>query len=212
MKRISKKDIGKEYEKINQEISINYICSLAADFSKNIKPKDSELKNYFARNKELFRQYIPANRDENNRNLFKLDGVEQKVREAFINTEALKLAEQKINECAKELETREFKQAAKKCDLKVKETAPFKFGSDVEGIGATNIFWNTAKLLNDKEHSKIIRIPSGFYIIQVKSITQIDKNKFDQDRIEFGKNLIEQKKQERFSAFLMDLNKKAALY
>jgi hypothetical protein len=144
--------------------------------------------------------------------LFKLEGVEEKVRESFIESEGLKLAEQKINQCAKELTTREFRAAAKKCDLKVRETAPFKFGSIIEGIGPSNIFWNTAKLLNDKEASKIIRLPSGFYIIQVKSISQIDKKKLDQAKIEYGKNLIEQKKQEKFSAFLMDLNKKAARY
>lgn len=166
---VNEKEILKEYEKANQEISVYYICSLPADFIKNIESGDREAK-------------------------------------------ALKLAEQKINECAKELESQEFKQAAKKCGLQVKETSLFKFGSDIEGIDASNIFWNTAKSLHGTAHSKIISLPSGFYIIQVKSISRIDKKKFEQEKNELGKNLLEQKKQEKFTAFLTELNKKAALY
>ncbi|MCX5695738.1 MAG: peptidylprolyl isomerase [Candidatus Omnitrophica bacterium] len=291
--KIDENAIGKEYEKLNQEISIYYISSLSADFIKDIKPSAGELNDYFSKNKDMFREPASFNIEylvinsvvqvkeisellnkkftfakiaqelklqpketglfiqnspapglewlaENPEIISKLKtvecsppvqvgdlyyllklketkeahtpefkAVEQKVRLALINTGALKKAEQKINQCAKELKSRKFKQAAKKCGLKVKETAPFKFASNIEGIGAADIFWNTAKSLKDTENSEIIRLPSGFYIIKVKAISKIDPKKFEQEKAGFGNSLLEQKKQEKFREFLTGLNKKA---
>ena len=179
--------MSKLYKKITDDLSVN-----EEEIRKEYEKTNLEISVYYISS-------LPADFIKN---------IKSKDSEA----KALKLAEEKINQCVKELESREFKQAAKKCDLKVKETAPFKFGTIIDGIGISNIFWNTAKSLSGTAHSKIILLPSGFYIIQVKAISRIDKKKFNQDKIEFGKNLLDQKKQEKFTEFLTELNKKAALY
>ncbi len=62
--KIDDKEIEQAYEKENQEISVYYIASLLADFSKTIKPKENELKDYFEKNKEMFRQPISTNKEK----------------------------------------------------------------------------------------------------------------------------------------------------
>lgn len=193
---VDESDIRKEYDKKNQEVSIYYIASLTADFAKKIKPKDAQLKDYFEKNKDKFKETVPADKDK-------------KVKDAFINDEAMKKAQDKINQCADELKTKDFKQAAKKCGLKVKETAPFKFAANIEGIGASDQFWTAALALKEGGNSGIIRLPSGFYIIKVKSVMKIDDKKYAQDKTGIKEGLLDQKKQEKFRVFLTELDKKS---
>jgi len=202
---VDENEIRKEFSKTNQEINISYISSLTADFAERIKPNESELKDYFAKNKGMFKENKKAPLPEFN-------SVKQKVKEAFVNAEALKLAEQKINQCAKELKSRKFNEAARKCGLKVKDTGPFKFGANIKGLGATDIFWETAKRLNEGQFSEIIRLPPGFYIIKVKGTSKFDEKKYGQEKMAIEKNLLDRKKQEKFNEFLVELNKKSAAY
>jgi len=206
---VDESSIRKEYEKKNQEISIYYIASLISDFAKKIKPKDAQLKDYFEKNKERFREEAPTGKDKRETVIPEFKSIKQKIKDAFINAEALENAEDKINQCLKDLKTKDFKQAAKNCGLKVKETASFKFASNIEGIGASDRFWETAKDLKEGRNSEIIRLPSGFYIIKVKSVIKIDDKKYAQDKTGIKDNLLEQKKQEKFGEFLKELDKKA---
>jgi len=198
--KVEDRDVRLEYEKANQEISIDYLAALFADFAKNINPTEGQLKDYFEKNKEGFKEErgIPA-----------FEAVKSKVKEAFVNNEALRLAEQKINQCAQELKSRTFNETAKACGLKLRETPPFKLGDALEGIGQTDLLWEAAKSLKPEENSSVIPLRTGFYIVRVKSIAPIDEKKYGQEKSVFTQRAIEQKKEEQFAQFLEELNKKA---
>ena len=192
--------IRDDYEKANQKFSVYYVTSLADDFAKKIRPNEKELKDYFTRNQEMFKDgqsLIPQ---------FK--SIKQKVREVFIKTESLKRAEEKIKQFALELKSQEFKQAAKKCGLKVKETGFFKFAETIEGIGVSDIFWTTARNLKSGEPSTILRLPSGFYIIKVKDVSGLDETEYNERKAIIKESLINQKRQEKFNKFLADTESK----
>jgi peptidyl-prolyl cis-trans isomerase D len=161
---------------------------------------------YLFRLKEKKEAYIPE-----------FSAIKDKVKEAFIKTASTKAARQKIEACYKTLQEMQavnpkqpdFNKAAAAHGLKSDTTALFKFGSYIEGIGASDTFWVTAQELKEGEISSIISLPSGFYVISLKSKITIDETKFGAEKEEFSKELLSQKKQEYFSRFIEELKKRA---
>ncbi|MDD5568201.1 MAG: SurA N-terminal domain-containing protein [Candidatus Omnitrophica bacterium] len=154
--------------------------------------------------------YILRVKDKKEAYIPEFEQVKQKVKDAFVNTEAWKIAEQKINQCAQELNKNpDLKQAAQKSGLSVKETAPFKFGAKIPELGPTDIFWENAKNLKPQEASRIIKAASGFYIIKVKTLSPRDEKKYAQEKSLLGQKILEQKKEESFNKFFEELKNKA---
>lgn len=145
--------------------------------------------------------------------------IKTKVREALIKYSAQKIARERIEMCLKKLKTMpggevrpaSFARAAKECGLKTDSTALFKYDSYLEGIGVADIFWTTAQSLKASGFSDIIQMPSGFYIIQLKTKVPFDEKKFSQEKEEFAQRLLLQKKEESFVKFIEDLKRKAQI-
>jgi hypothetical protein len=161
---------------------------------------------YILRLKERKEPYIPE-----------FATIKDKVREAFIKDKTRKIAQEKIEGCITKLQELykkdpkeiDFNKVAKEFGVKSDSTASFKYGSYIEGIGASDIFWMTAQRLRDDEFSEILGTPSAFYIIKPKSKVSIDEKKFETEKAEFAKKLLTQQKQEYFNKFVDNLNKKA---
>lgn len=162
-------------------------------------------KNYsILRLKEKKEPYIPD-----------FESIKDKVKERFTNERSQNLAKEKEENCLKKLKENyqanpksvDFERAAKEYGLKSDSTSPFKYGSYIEGIGASDEFWMAASGLNDGGFSEIINAPSGFYIIKLKSKTPIDEKKFESEKAEFTQKLLLLKKQEYFAKFAEDLKR-----
>jgi hypothetical protein len=163
-------------------------------------------KNYYIlKVKERKEPYIPE-----------FEAIKNKVREKFIKDRSHQIAKEKIDACFKELKelyrknpkSADFNRAGKIFGLKSAITDLFKFDSYIEGVGASDDFWIAAQKLKNEEFSEIIEIPTGFYIIKVKSRTPIDEKKFAAEKGEFGEKLLLQKKEEAFVNFSEDLKRK----
>ncbi|MFH0855351.1 MAG: SurA N-terminal domain-containing protein [Candidatus Omnitrophota bacterium] len=291
--RASDKEIALAFDKANQEISIYYIASLIADFTKKIIPEENKLKEYFERNRADFKEpasfnieyfslpsaekakvacglldgnkpmekvaesmhlglkqtgffkegapapgiewlasspetlsklermkhsppiqvggayYILRIKGRKNAYIPEFKSIIQKVREIIVNTEAWKLAEQKINRCAQELKSRDFNQAAKECGLKAKQTPPFKFGAQIPELGSSDIFWENAKSLKQGQDSHIIKLASGFYIIKAKSFSARNETEYEKEKARYSQKILEQKQEDTFNQFLEELKNKA---
>ena len=166
-------------------------------------------KNYFIlKMKERKEAFIPE-----------LEKIKDKVKEVAIKERSSKLAKEKIDGCLKDLKelfkqnpkSADFEAYAKKIGLKYDHTKPFKFGSYIEGIGASDNFWTIGTGLKDGEFSDYINMPSGFFIIKVKERIPVDQKKFEKEKAEFTGKLLSQKKQEYFAKFTEELIKKAQL-
>ncbi len=164
---------------------------------------------YILRVKEVRPSYIPG-----------LETIKERVKAAFIKDKAKETARAKIEDCLKELirlfktnpKSADFERVAKGLGLKSGATEVFKYGSYIEGIGGSDVFWLKAKELKDGEFSQVISVPTGFYIIKLKSRTGIDESKFSSEKTEFAQKLLEQKKAEYFAKFSEDLRKKSQAF
>lgn len=146
--------------------------------------------------------------------------IKDKVKEVFIKERSREIAQKKIEACLKELKAIatvnpkaiNFPKLAKRYGLKSDSTGLFKYGSYIEGIGASDNFYTEARALNGNDFSEIINMPSGFYIIRLKISIPVDDKKFNEEKGEFTARLLAQKKEEYFSKFLQGLKRKAQLF
>ncbi len=163
---------------------------------------------YVLKLKERKEPYVPE-----------FEKIKNKIEERLIKITSEKTAQEKIQECLKYLEESrqqnpksiDFDKAAKKYSLKSSFTENFKYGSYIEKIGASDNFWIAAKDIKNDGFSGIINMPSGFYIIKLKTRTPIDEKKFSTEKQEFKEKLSFQKKQDYFIKFIKDLKQTAFL-
>ena len=160
-------------------------------------------KNYYAlKIKEIKEAYIPE-----------LDKVKDKVKDFLIKDATKKIAQTKINEALQKIKSgiKDFNKIAKELGIKTDSTISFKYGSYIEGIGASDNFWLAADKLQENEISDIIQNTSGFYIIKLKTHAKIEDKKFEAEKKDFSDKLLVQKQQEFFMKFIQDLKRKAGL-
>jgi peptidyl-prolyl cis-trans isomerase D len=145
--------------------------------------------------------------------------VKDKVRDRLLKEKSQEMAKEKIDNCYKELNATyqinpksvDFKEAAKKYGLGFDSTGFFKYGSYIEGIGASDSFWTAAFNLKDDQPSTVLSLPTGFYIIKVKERNPLEEKRFQAEKAEFAEKLLLQKKQEYFDKFLEDLKRKSGM-
>jgi len=204
--KISDTEIRQEYAKINQALSINYIAGYFADFAKKIKPNNKELAAFYETNKAMFKE--PATKDKPVR-IPELNEIKDKVSQALIKEESKKMAENKIKECLEKIKKIDFKQAAKECDLKTGQTGFFKSNEQIKDLGTGDIFWKSAKQLDDKNATATLTNEKGNYIIKLAEIKPIDEIKFVKDKNELSEKLLSEKKSATFNNFTEELIKKS---
>ncbi|TBR15709.1 hypothetical protein EPO66_05640, partial [bacterium] len=141
--------------------------------------------NYYAlRLKERKEPYIPEFKD-----------IKDKVKNSFTKNKANEASKEKIESCLKELKKAyqnnpqtdvDFEKYAKTYGLKYAVTDTFAAGSYIEGVGASDDFFNAASKLTTNGISDIITNPLGSYIIKIKSSTPIDEEKFKKEKADFS--------------------------
>lgn len=165
--------------------------------------------------------YLIRLKDKKDPSIPPYETVKEKVREEFVKEQSVDLAKQKIENCLKKIKEEltlrpkkfNFEKAAKEFGLKTGTTAPVSYGSYIEGIGSSDTFWNIAQNLKEGgETSDVIYMPSGFYIIRLKSRVPMQENKFAAEKEEFAKGLLAQKKSETFYNFVLELKKRSQLF
>ena len=208
---LSDEQIKNEYAKLNQQISIYYAAGLISDFTKNISPTEKEAADYYQANKAAFKEPVALSKEKTEARIPELNEIKDRVKQAFIREAARKSAEEKIKECQGKLATEELLAAGRELGLKTGSTKLFKYGEFIEGLGATQVFWEAASGLKENQASGIILVPAGFYIIEVKSRTPIDETRFAKEKTDFAAKLLLEKKQDYFNNFTEDLNKKSRI-
>lgn len=299
---LTEEEIKEEYRKNNEELSIYYIAAMLDEFTKDAKPGEDELKEYFTKNSLEFKQppsfnmdyiavesedklkdalsrlnkksgftetaknlglsvketglftqadpipgigwspeisnllsklktgeisspihsdkyyYILRLKEKKEAYLPDFEKIKDKVKETFIKDKSTKLAKERIEGCLKKLKelyrlnpgSTDFQGCAKEYGLKSDSTGTFKFGSYIEGIGASDNLWAVAQKLKEDELSEIIDMgQAGFYIIKVKSKVPVDNAKFESEKADFSQKLLVQKKQGVFTTFVEGLRKRA---
>lgn len=183
---------------------INLISKLKA--GEHTQPIHLDENYYILRLIERKESYVPA-----------FDKIKSKVRDAYVKESSEKTAKTKITECLKKVKEAyklnpksvDFVKIAKAGGLKSGATQDFKFGSYIEGIGASDALWMAAQGLKPDEISDIVEIPTGLYIIKLKNRASIDEKRFQADKDSFAAKALQQKKQDFFLKYTQELKKKA---
>ncbi|MGE5308602.1 MAG: SurA N-terminal domain-containing protein [Deltaproteobacteria bacterium] len=168
-------------------------------------PLEIEKKYYILRLKERKEPYVPD-----------FETAKDKVKAAMVKERSRQLARDKITAALEKLKGEaakgqqwDLEKTAAAYGLKGGSTAPFKFGTYLENIGASDSFYTAASSLQEGQISDVVETPTGFYVVKLKSKEPIDEKKFEQDKEPVRKQLIAAKKSEIFGKFAADLVKKA---
>jgi len=188
------------------QISIMIFKAKVGDY---LPPLFSDKSYYLLKLKDRKEPYVPE-----------FESIKTKVKEAYVKEKSQNIAKAKTEDCLKQLKDAyllnpkevDFDKAAKPYGLKSSSTALFKFGSYIEGIGASDIFWLYGANLNDNQPSELITTAAGYYIAKRKSRVAIDEAKFAKEKEEFSKKTLLQKKEEHFAKFAQELKEKAQRY
>lgn len=182
-----------------------------------IKLKTGELTQAFGIDKHY---YIFQLKERKEPHVPRLETIKDKVKENLIKNKVRTKAKEAIEGALTATKTAyytnpksvDFNKIAKDYGIKSESTGLFKYGSYIEGIGGSDIFWTTAKSLKEDQPSNIIDTPFGLYIIKLKSRVPVDENKFKTELPDFSNRLLLQKKDEFFAKFLEELKRKAITY
>ena len=172
-------------------------------------PINADKNFYLIQLKEKKDPYIPE-----------FNAIKEKVKEAFVKNKSETLAQEKVEQCLAKLKaaylqdpkSADFEKTAKECGAKFGSTVPFKFDGYLEGIGQADALWLAATNAKEDAFSDIVTMPSGYYIVKLKSRVSFDEKKFQEEKKEFSKKVLEQKKQEAFNNYIEDLKRKSQLF
>ncbi|MBU0504156.1 MAG: peptidylprolyl isomerase [Candidatus Omnitrophota bacterium] len=141
--------------------------------------------------------------------------AKDRVKEVVLRNKAKDLAKERTEKALNKLKevyianpkALNFDNIASEFGLKSSSTELFKAEDYIKEIGKTDELFKQARQLKENEFSSLIDLPSGYYIIKVKSFILVDEKKFEEEKEVFTKSLLAQKKEDYFLGFLQDLKK-----
>ncbi|MBM3250229.1 MAG: hypothetical protein FJZ09_05210 [Candidatus Omnitrophica bacterium] len=143
---LSDREVREEYQKANEQISVYYIASLPADFAKNIKPSEEELKGFFEKNTLQFKQPVSFNLE------YIVVDSEEKTKDAYGRLK----------------KKADFKAVAKETGLQAKETGFFAQTDPIPGIGWSPEILGLVATLKTGEFTQPIHTEDNYYILKMK--------------------------------------------
>lgn len=147
--KIDEAQVRQEWLKANEELSIDYIAALFADFAKKIKPSDKDISAYYEKNKEGFREPMD------------------------LNLEYLSFESEETAKKAAELSAKKYglDKIAGELNLKKKETGPFKQFSTPPSLKIPQGTINSVINLKPGEPAPVVKIGEAHYIFSLKEKT-----------------------------------------
>jgi peptidyl-prolyl cis-trans isomerase D len=144
--KATEEEAKEEFARQNQEINIDYIAAIPAEFAKGIAPDEAALKDYFAKNSLQFKEPLS------------------------FNIEYLTLAtEDKLKDALLRLRRKDdLKEIAKGMGLSLKESGEFKQSEPIPGIGWSEEAAILVGKLKPGEVSAPVSLDGYYHIIRMK--------------------------------------------
>ncbi|MFH2145367.1 MAG: peptidyl-prolyl cis-trans isomerase [Candidatus Omnitrophota bacterium] len=139
----------------------------------------------------------------------------EKVRQAYKNAEAAKLARKKAEDILSQIKdlvsagNMDFEAAAKKLEVETKEVADFTRLGYIRGLGYAKEFIDVAFSLKPQEISNIIDTPRGFCILQLKRIIAADEEQFEKEKETYRNKVLLEKRNEFLNNWFVEIKEKA---
>ena len=154
---------------------------------------------------------IVGKKDEQPASTPPLGEIEDKVKEALIDSRSREEAKRFASDLLKEInekETKDLSKSARKKNVEFKETGFFKYYDYIEGLGLNNRVSEIVFSLNkDEIHSEIVALDKGAYILQLKDKPSIDQEDFQSKREDYSDKIEKRKLFMEKLQFINKLNK-----
>ncbi|MFH0877489.1 MAG: SurA N-terminal domain-containing protein [Candidatus Omnitrophota bacterium] len=145
--------------------------------------------------------------------------VGSKVKEKVILEKAKALARQKAEDFLAKLKGQDarkagpdFDKTAQENNLTVKETPLFAKEGYVAELGMAEALKDVAFGLDKNAVADaVVELPQGFYVVKSVETIPVDEEKFKEEKDEFAKQLVEEKRNKAFEEYFANLKKRANL-
>ena len=151
---MSDEEIKKEYQRLNEKLSLYYIASQPLEFAKSISPGEEEIKDYFTKKSIQFKQPLSFNLEYVSKALENKD-------EGAIQDEIKKIT-LRLNK------KEDFIKATKDFNLQVKETGLFSQTDPIPGIGWSPQILGLLEKVKVGEYLPPIKMDKNYYILRFK--------------------------------------------
>jgi hypothetical protein len=188
-KDISENDIKNLFIHDTQKAKIGYILVSYENFLPSVALSEDDVKKFYQENLYMFKE-------SGAKDATPLDKIKDKVaaqaKEAAArgraNEEALKILARIDGEKVKSLKDLKLGD-----ELKYAETAEFRQGDYIEGVGLDQRLGALAFSMEPGQiHKEVIPHPKGFYIIQLLTKSTFDEKKFNETKAKYGEYLQKQ--------------------
>lgn len=153
---------------------------------------------YIIRLKEKRASYIPS-----------FEEAKTKIEEAVRKIKMRELAKERGEEILAKIKDLGFEDTAKELSLIIKKSEPFTRKDYIPGLGEATEFSSAAFNLKVGEISNVASVPKGYAILRLDNIEEIDEEKWLEEKEEFKKMLLAQKKERYFQSWFLKLQKQA---
>jgi peptidyl-prolyl cis-trans isomerase D len=140
--------------------------------------------------------------------------AKEKAKDGLLSERSKDMAAKNAADFVNAIKTKpsDFKQAAAKEALEVKETPLFSHEGYIPELGLAQPLKDAAFALSKDEVAAVpIELQQGFYAIKSIETIPIDEEKYKKEKEEFSKQLLENKRNKAFNDFFEELKKKARL-
>jgi hypothetical protein len=212
---VTDNDIANEYERENQKYKILYILVERKAFLEKAEVYEDSVKSYYETNKGEF--LLPAEEGKATPRLASFEDVKASIRSYLADNEARLLALEYATELHRkitELMAKDgltFEGACSKLNLKTAETPLFSRSDYIEGLGEAKPLADVVSSINPADISAPVETRGGIVIFKTSEIAEIDNNKFEKEKEEFSKKVLEGRKAKALDAWFSEVAKKTKL-
>ncbi len=162
---------------------------------------------YVLKLKEKKASYVPG-----------FEEAKAEVKQKLILNKSRQVAKGKIDNALSQLQSiggtvkpADFDRIAKSLGLKSSSTELFKRSAYIQGLGASDNFYDAAWKLGKEKVSGVVDSEQGFYIVMLKDTVPVDEEKFKKEEKDFTEALLKRKKEDSFAQYMDELRSKAHL-
>lgn len=144
------KEVRDMYERMNEEISVQYIAGLPEDFTKNLKPDDKQLQDYYNANAVIFKKPVSFNAE-------------------YVSSDSEVIIRQIASELAQH---KESIQISKDFNLPVKETGFFDENNPVKDLEWSPMIPRLLMQMQVGDVSPPFKAKDTYYVLRLKERTE----------------------------------------
>lgn len=144
--------------------------------------------------------------------LLHIDEARERIKEQILNTRRRSLAKEKATEIVVEIRSgKNLHKVAKRYGIEVYRSPWFSKNEYVEGVPFGSEFYGASFSLQKEEVSNPIETEWGYYTIKLEGRLKADEKKFEEEKDNLARELLQKRQQEVYIEWLSNLKQRATI-